>query len=224
MGSFVPSQAALAAVARPVLVTVHDVCGRGLQLLPLEAFLGTSLGGKFGVRPFRFDPNTQRLQESGLELVDLLHTIKPYSSMESCYFVTHGYGALVLREAFRYIDWDTTRTKIVMLAPPNRGCAYYSVLNSIIDSSVAIDELSTMSPTFLDARLGKLPKLCRPMILAGSLSLNPWNQWQYPTDGVVSVDETHMPGEYQHFVVNATHHTLPYHPMSLELLVRFLRG
>ncbi|OQR97806.1 hypothetical protein ACHHYP_10013 [Achlya hypogyna] len=224
MGSFVPSQAALAAIARPVLVTVHDVCGRGRQLLPLEWLLRTPVGGKFSVRPFRYNPNEQCLKESGRELLELLHMIKPYSSMESCYFVTHGYGALVLREAFRSIDWDTTRSKVVMLAPPNRGCAYYAVLKSVIDQNVAMEELASMTPAELDARLGKLPRLCQSLIVAGSLSLNPWNQWQYPTDGAVSVDETHMPGEYQHWVVNATHHTVPYHPQSLELLVRFLRA
>ncbi|OQS02100.1 hypothetical protein THRCLA_21508 [Thraustotheca clavata] len=216
------SAAAFASIARPVLVTIHDLRGSGRQLLPLEYFLRSSLGGKFSVVPFRYCPEQEGLKESSNELLKVLHSIKPYNSLESCYFVTHGYGALVLREAFRCIDWDTIRTKIVMIAPPNRGCAYYSVLNSIMDLNVAMDELGKMTSEDLDHRLGKLPHLCSPLIIAGNVSLNPWNQWQYPTDGVVSVEETHMPGEYRHVVLSATHHTLPYHPVSLELLVRFL--
>lgn len=65
---------------------------------------------------------------------------------------------------------------------------------------VAADELARFTHEELDARLGKLPRRCYPLVLSGSLSLNPFNQANYPNDGTVTVDETTLPGEFRHTV------------------------
>ena len=64
----------------------------------------------------------------------------------------------------------------------------------------AAEELATFTPDALDTRLGKLPRLCRPLVIAGTLSFNPFNQEPHPCDGIVSVEETHLPGHYRHLV------------------------
>ena len=65
---------------------------------------------------------------------------------------------------------------------------------------VAAEELAMLSANTLDQRLGKLPRRCYPLVLAGKLCLNPFNQHNYPNDGLVMVEETLMPGEVRHQV------------------------
>ena len=65
---------------------------------------------------------------------------------------------------------------------------------------VAASELAVWTAEDLDQRLGKLPQRCYPLVLAGSLGLNPFNQANYPNDGLVTVDETNLPGEFRHQV------------------------
>ncbi|ETL77473.1 hypothetical protein L917_21583, partial [Phytophthora nicotianae] len=62
---------------------------------------------------------------------------------------------------------------------------------------VAAEELATLSTEELDKRLGKLPRRCYPLVLAGNLCLNPFNQHNYPNDGLVMVEETGIPGEFR---------------------------
>jgi hypothetical protein len=68
---------------------------------------------------------------------------------------------------------------------------------------VAAEELARFSPEQLDARLGKLPCRCYPLVVSGSLSLNPFNQRHYPNDGLITVEETALPGEFRHQVLHA---------------------
>lgn len=65
---------------------------------------------------------------------------------------------------------------------------------------IAAEELASWTEDDLDQRLGKLPNRCCPLVLAGSLCLNPFNQHNYPNDGLVMVDETTLPGEFRHQV------------------------
>ncbi len=195
-----------------------------------------------------------------IELLNILHTVKPYTSNEKCFFVTHGYGALVLRVTMFDIDrtmlylllWWFARRMLVFsiggislhwlesCVDQNSDdctakqrvltrviqyiyiwwfywhfirCAYYSTYSTFHHiwpwtalqqknkNHQAIQEILSFSGANLDQRLGKLPRLCQPLILAGSLCLNPLYQGPFPSDGVVSVEETHLPGEYRHVVV-----------------------
>jgi hypothetical protein len=65
---------------------------------------------------------------------------------------------------------------------------------------VAARELADWEPEELDTRLGKLPRRCYPLVFAGSLCLNPFNQGNYPNDGILMVEETTLPGEFRHQV------------------------
>ncbi|GAB9475040.1 hypothetical protein Gpo141_00012148 [Globisporangium polare] len=215
-----------AALARGILVTVHDLYGGRLPLLPLELYL--QLWWNHDVQPFRYSPRAQNLATSGQALGEFLRSQKPHTTDEAINFVTHGYGALVLREAFRYVDWNYTKSKIVMLAPPNRGIRYYASMKKHIgvagNGGVAAEELAKLSPEDLDLRLGKLPRRCYPLVLSGSLSLNPLNQANYPNDGTVMVEETTLPGEFRRTVVPTSHYLLPSHPAAIYLTRSFLEA
>jgi hypothetical protein len=67
---------------------------------------------------------------------------------------------------------------------------------------VAAHELAQWEAIDLDRRLGKLPQRCYPLVIAGSLCLNPFNQGNYPNDGVLMLEETTLPGEFRHQVRN----------------------
>ncbi|KAI9909125.1 hypothetical protein PsorP6_015174 [Peronosclerospora sorghi] len=191
-----------AMLAKSVLVTVHDMYGGSLPLRPLEFYLEMVRG--FTIQRFRYQPRTEDLAMSGNKLAKFLQSQKPYVADDAIHFVTHGYGALVLREAFRTVDWNSTKSKLVMLAPPNRGIRYHKSMKKLLGvagyGGVAAEELATLSVEALDERLGKLPQRCYPLILAGNLCLNPFNQHNYPNDGLVMIEETAMPGEFRHQV------------------------
>ncbi|CAI5715016.1 unnamed protein product [Peronospora effusa] len=211
-------------LAKGVLITVHDLYGGSLPLLPLELYLHAVRG--FNVQPFRFQPRTETLATSGKKLAQLLKSQKPHTTDEAIDFVTHGYGALVLREAFRTIDWNYTKCKVVMLAPPNRGIRYHKSMKKYLGvagyGGVAAEELAMLSADTLDQRLGKLPRRCYPLVLAGKLCLNPFNQHNYPNDGLVMVEETLMPGEVRHQVIGAPHYLMPSHPTVIERTQSFM--
>ncbi|KAG2789722.1 hypothetical protein PC129_g11592 [Phytophthora cactorum] len=211
-------------IAKGVLLTVHDLYGGGLPLRMLETYLRVVRG--YDVQPFHFRPRTQDLAASGRELAQVLKSQKPHTTDEAVNFVTHGYGALVLREAFRSVDWNYTKSKVVMLAPPNRGIRYHKSMKKHIGvagyGGVAAEELATLSAEELDTRLGKLPRRCYPLVVAGKLCFNPFNQHNYPNDGLVTVEETELPGEFRQQIIGAPHYLLPSHPSTIGLTQSFL--
>ncbi|CAI5708346.1 unnamed protein product [Hyaloperonospora brassicae] len=215
-----------AMLTKGVLVTVHDLYGGSLPLRTLEAYLHAVR--RFDVQSFRYRPRTDDLATSGKKLATFLKSQKPHTTDEAIHFVTHGYGALVLREAFRTVDWNYTKSKVVMLAPPNRGIRYHKSMKRYLGvagyGGAAAEELSTFSAKALDERLGKLPRRCYPFVLAGNLCLNPFNQHNYPNDGLVMVEETTMPGEFRHQVIGAPHYLLPSHPTAIALTQSFVEA
>ncbi|RHY75689.1 hypothetical protein DYB30_002762 [Aphanomyces astaci] len=46
-------------MARPILVTIPDFLGHGIQMLPAEMFLASPWGGSFNVLRFRYDAHRQ---------------------------------------------------------------------------------------------------------------------------------------------------------------------
>ncbi|KAF0734195.1 hypothetical protein Ae201684_009060 [Aphanomyces euteiches] len=204
-------------VARPSLVTIPDLYGQGIQMLPAEVFLGSSFGGPFNILRFRYNAQKQTLRESAEDLLEVLHSIKPHTALEPCFFVTHGYGALVLRNR-KHFDPSTGRTFA-------RGLSWCQPTKAW-RAHVARDELLTLQGVDLDMRLGKLPHLTRALIVAGTRAIPmPWTTrpvhdqlW----DGQIAVAETQMPGEYRHVTVGAPHNLVMMHPATLLLLRDFL--
>ncbi|TMW63828.1 hypothetical protein Poli38472_002769 [Pythium oligandrum] len=215
-----------AALTQGIVVTVHGLYGGRAPLLPMEACVRAC--DTHELAPFRYEPRHQTLATSGQALAEFLRTRKPHTTDDSVHFITYDYGALVLREAFRHVDWNQTRSKVIMLTPPNRGIKYYRSMRHHVGfagyGGVAADELAQWTSEDLDTRLGKLPRRCYPLVIAGSLCLNPFNQGNYPNDGIVMVEETELPGEFRHDVLAGTHYTLPFHPQMLWRAMSFLNA
>ncbi|DAZ98868.1 TPA: hypothetical protein N0F65_002593 [Lagenidium giganteum] len=213
-------------LARGAVIMVHGMYGHSLPLKPLQWYLQARMD--FDVQQFCYSPREQSLEVSGKLLSQMLKDHKPHVADDAVHFVTFDYGSLVLREAFRSVDWNYTKSKVVMLAPPNRGLKYYRSMQDVVGQAgyggVAAQELAQWQPKELDKRLGKLPRRCFPMVVAGSLCLNPFNQANYPNDGLVMLEETMLPGEFRHFVVPSTHYLLPMHPSTISLVHSFIEA
>lgn len=108
---------------RPVACT--GICSRAYQLSPLKYAIATRCQQRvervdYG-SPFRGD-----LDLHAQAVAEVLGRVKPHSGMVDVNFVAHGYGALVLRRAFSYVDYDDVPGRVVLLAPFNRGCAAWT--------------------------------------------------------------------------------------------------
>ncbi|KAH9073801.1 hypothetical protein Ae201684P_003303 [Aphanomyces euteiches] len=195
-------------VARPSLVTIPDLYGQGIQMLPAEVFLGSSFGGPFNILRFRHYGNRLKISWKSFtrsnptqrwNRVSLSHM-----AMELSFYVKH-------------FDPSTGRTFA-------RGLSWCQPTKAW-RAHVARDELLTLQGVDLDMRLGKLPHLTRALIVAGTRAIPmPWTTrpvhdqlW----DGQIAVAETQMPGEYRH-TVGAPHNLVMMHPATLLLLRDFL--
>ncbi|RLN69384.1 hypothetical protein BBJ29_000211 [Phytophthora kernoviae] len=99
---------------------------------------------------------------------DLYGGSLPLRPLELYLQVVQGYDVQPFRfkprqqEAFRTVDWNYTKSKLVMLSPPNRGIRYHKATKKYMGvagyGGVAAEELATLSAEELDERLGKLPQ------------------------------------------------------------------
>ena len=112
-------------------------------------------------------------------------------------FVTHSFGALVLREAFRISSWEGP-AKVVMVAPPNRGSEFCRRLAPVPLARWVVgeagSELMGLDAGELDARLGPLPRGVEGFVIAGSVGWNPLISATGSNDGTLAMVETRMPG------------------------------
>jgi hypothetical protein len=94
------------------------------------------------------------------------------------HFVTHCYGALVLRAALQRLDWSHTRSRVVMLAPPNRGAqaaraVWRAGAGLALLGHAAGAELGTRDGEWFDEHAGALPPHVSARIVAGTLGCSP---------------------------------------------------
>jgi hypothetical protein len=142
------------------------------------------------------------------------------SSDTPVHFVTHGAGALVLRRAFQYVDWEDRNIRIVMLGPPNRGSrhAREAARNPAWKWALArglLGELGCLPPSHFDA-VGDVPKSAAVMVVAGSS--------RSEADGVVSVSETVLNTPHAQLQVPVSHLGLLVNRHVLNATVSFLIG
>jgi len=122
------------------------------------------------------------------------HASPPLPPCELPLFVTHSFGALVLREAFRLSQWEGP-AKVVMCAPPNRGSEFCRRLEPLPLARWVVgeagSELMGLGAEDLDARLGCLPREVQGLVIAGDLGWNPLISSS--NDGTIAVEETRLP-------------------------------
>ncbi len=129
-------------------------------------------------------------------------------------FVTHSLGGLVVRQLFTLsAPWRAAISRIVMLAPPNRGAS----LASALDKGGVVRGI--MGPSYAQIAEGFAETLPVPdvpfAIFAGDAP-------GVPGDGLLSVAETRLEGAAEHHVVPAIHTFIMNHPDVIRGTIAFL--
>ena len=204
---------------RDVVVMLHGL-GRTRRSL---AWLGDTLEAD-GHATVRLDyPSTRRGLEDHVSQV--LEVLAHLDGARRVAFVTHSLGGIIARGALADRRWPAslTPTRMVMLAPPNRGAA----LARLLDGAVPALFGAVMGPAGRAIAGGvPYPAPSVPfMVVAGShregRGLNPMLDGD--DDGVVKVEETALEGMAEHLVVDALHTVIMDHPEARRAALRFLR-
>ncbi|KPK55220.1 MAG: hypothetical protein AMJ63_00060 [Myxococcales bacterium SG8_38_1] len=131
-------------------------------------------------------------------------------------FVTHSLGGLVVRQLCTLdAPWRAAMSRIVMLAPPNRGAS----LASALDKGGVLR--GVMGPSYGQIAEGFAKTLPVPdvpfAIFAGDVP-------GVPGDGLLTVEETRLEGSAEHHVVPVIHTFIMNHPEVIRGTTAFLRA
>jgi len=219
-----------------LVVLLHGM-GRGRS-----ALAGLHKGLKeqgFTVAALTYPTTRRTIAEHVLQLESVLAHIEGFREVS---FVTHSLGGVVVREllapsraalsgqsahqAHTTAYWQTQlqARRIVMIAPPNQGSAFAQKVEHFAPFGWIFGEtgLSLTPHAMADVPVPEIPVL----IIAGARGMNgAWNPWlESPNDGVVSVAETHLPGEAGHIIIDNIHTFLMNDPATIAAAARFLAG
>ena len=142
-------------------------------------------------------------------------------------FVTHSYGAFVVRQAIGTGAWtdNIEVAGLVMLAPPSRGAVLADRLNRF-GLYRLIGGGGGQDVTSKGAEHVPLPDGVRLCVIAGGRSdgkgYNPLLEGD--NDGIVRVEEARLPEAGDFLVVPEIHTFIMNHPQTTEAAARFLRG
>jgi len=142
-------------------------------------------------------------------------------------FVTHSYGAFVVRQAVADAPWaDRIQVGgIVMLAPPSRGAVLADRLNRF-GLYRLIGGGGGQDVTSKGAENVPLPENVRLCVIAGGRldgkGYNPMLEGD--NDGIVRVEEARLRGVTDFMVVREVHTFIMNHPQTIDAAARFLAG
>jgi len=220
-------------LTKPSVITLGGLFSSSHQLLPIHVSLWRS--GQFRVFPIQYDGFNYSIEQNGSALAKLierrLHSAEsPQGTTEASklHFVTHSYGALVLRSAMQQIGWDGFGSRTVMIAPCNRGSVLarrFAGMNcaSVFLGSLAAAELGQNNEEYFD-ELGDMPRLAKVRVIAGTGGYNPMLPSGIQNDGRVLVPETRLRTPHDHVTVSSTHGFMLYRPAVIRATRRFIQG
>lgn len=140
------------------------------------------------------------------------------------HFVTHSLGGILVRYYFSRNDSDFV-SRVVMLAPPNRGSAAVDAMQEI----PGFDWLNGPAGFQLGKGKASIPlRLGEPdfefAVVAGNRSIDPLTSAVLPNpdDGKVSVADTRLDGMSDFRVVEVSHAYIMQDEEVIELVLRFL--
>ncbi|MCX5852635.1 MAG: alpha/beta fold hydrolase [Deltaproteobacteria bacterium] len=191
---------------RECVILVHGMMRSAVSMNGLDAFLR-----KRGYQTVNLDYPTTR---DSIERIAEMYIAPAVSQCleqryEKIHFVTHSMGGLVVR---RYLEGHAAEippgSRVVMLAPPNRGT---EVADFFKDSSL-YQSITGPAGQELGTSPENLPVDVKPVnlevgVIAGNFSLNPFFSLIIPgdDDGTVSVERTKLEGMTDFLVVPRSH-------------------
>jgi pimeloyl-ACP methyl ester carboxylesterase len=196
---------AVSAPPRDLVVLVHGMGRSSLSMIPLERALERE---GFDVLNWNYSSTRHDVAE----LAELLGTAvreRPRPDGARVHFVTHSLGGIVVRAALAS-EMPSGMGRVVMLAPPNAGARAADLAEPWVGWLLKpISQIGTGEDSV--ARDLVTPAGVEIGVIAGEL------------DAKVSVEETHLPGETDHVVVQAWHSFLMNRQDVQEMTTRFLR-
>ncbi|MBW4550666.1 MAG: hypothetical protein KME35_06090 [Aphanocapsa sp. GSE-SYN-MK-11-07L] len=206
----------------------HVILAHGLGLRPrsLAKIAHTLHEQGYTIRDFSYDS----LRVTLTEAADLLYPVYASAAQtaSTIHFVTHSMGGIVLRRLLARASLPKLG-KIAMTGPPNQGSVVakrlleHPLLSTIIGP--AAQELR--DPAYLNTvcALPTAPVLViagtRSQDLRNPVSLLSRTFLTEPSDGTVTIQETHLPQMARFVQVDECHTWLPSHPQTLGEIAAF---
>ena len=163
--------------------------------------------------PLSYPSMRQSIEQHAATVAERLDAIATPAKLS---FVTHSLGGLIVRQLFTIdASWRSAITRIVMLAPPNKGAS----LASTLDRGGLVRGI--MGPSYVQIAQGYAETLPIPgvpfVIYAGDAP-------GVPGDGLLKVEETKLDGALEHHVVPVIHTFIMNHPTVIRGTTAFLRA
>ena len=136
-------------------------------------------------------------------------------------FVAHSLGSILARAFVLRFGDEFQYGRLVMLGPPNHGSSFARGLEALLPAEKiwgpVLSELAHLSmPTASDKiEIG---------VIAGQRSLWPWPFLKGAHDGIVTVEETKLPGMKDFVLVSAVHAELLFKKKVSDLAISFLKS
>jgi hypothetical protein len=206
----------------------HVILAHGLGLRPrsLGKIAKRLREQGYAISHFSYDSLRVTLTEAADQLYPVYETAAQTAS--TIHFVAHSMGGIVLRRLLARADLPKLG-KIAMTGPPNQGSVVaqrllgYPPLTTLLGP--AAQELR--DPAYLSTvcALPKVPVLViagtRSRDLRNPVSLLSRTFLTEPSDGTVTIQETHLPGMTRFVQIDECHTWLPSHPQTLQEITDF---
>lgn len=175
---------------------------------------------KSGYRVINFGYKSRRCTIS--EQADILNKYlsDTVTKDEELYFVTHSLGSLVLRQFAHIYSEKYSLQRAVMLGPPNQGALIAKKLSSF---SIMRMFFGPALSEIADLNLPEASDKIEIGIVAGGRDNNKGMIpiFKGDNDGIVKVEETHLPGAKDHILMTGLHSFLMYHPKVIKQVINF---
>jgi pimeloyl-ACP methyl ester carboxylesterase len=211
-----------------VVVLVHGLMRTSVSLKRLGSFLLSQ--GWTHVIDFRYASSRSTMARHAEALHSVISHLPGHPQLN---FVGHSMGNIVIRHLIG--DWQREGHcqsflqrlgRIVMLAPPNQGSAVARALGYTGLFQLITGRPGTQLGWKWDEIKGRLSiPPCPVAIVAGESSFSSWNPMvRGPSDLIVAVAETNLPGVSERFIVPAIHSFIMEDRRVQQATARFLNG
>lgn len=196
-----------------LVVLLHGLGRTSRSLARMDRALRTA---GFSTLSLSYPSMRQSIEQHAATVAERLDAVPTPKKLS---FVTHSLGGLVVRRLFAIdaadASWRAAISRIVMLAPPNKGAS----LASMLDRGGVVRGI--MGPSYVQIAEGYAETLPIPnvpfMIYAGDAP-------GVPGDGLLRVEETKLDGAFEHHVVPVIHTFIMNHPTVIRGTTAFLRA
>jgi triacylglycerol lipase len=207
----------------PHVILVH---GLGLRPRALRAIALTLHNQGYGINHFAYNSLQSTLTEAADQLYSVYRSVAERAS--TIHFVTHSMGGIVLRRLLARASLPKLN-RIAMTGPPNRGSVVARRLleHPLLATAIGPAAQELRDPAYLSTvcALPTTPVLViagtKAQDLRNPVSLLSRTFLDQPSDGTVTILETHLPQMARFVEVDECHTWLPSHPQTLCEIAAF---